>query len=262
MAIDDLFEAEYEVVETPPAQTQQEQIVDEPAATPATPAEEPAATSEVPTVPETPDQPAQPAPTDDPALRSLLREQARQIKAMNDKLEAATKELQGKGIIDEPEVDATLIQRNEIRAMHLETIAETMRLSPKYEDLDNVVSQSRADDIIDAYADAYANDKGGSAEDYRQMVAAQIWKMPNPYKFLYEKIKEVHPDFKTQVAPTPPPAQAPKPHVAPPSVSTIPASSPTATSGWTSARINAMSEEELNTVPADVYKKYLENDLA
>lgn len=262
MALDDLFEAEDEVVETPAEQTPQEQVADEPAATPAAPAEEPAATPEVPVDQETPEQPAQPAPTDDPALRSLLREQARQIKALNDKLEAATKELQGKGIIDEPEIDAAVTQRNEIRAMHLETLAETMRLSPKYEDLDSVVSQSRADDIIDAYADAYAKDKGGNAEDYRQMVAAQIWKMPNPYKFLYEKIKEVHPDFKTQVAPTPPPAQAPKPHVAPPSVSTIPASSPTTASGWTSARIDAMSEEELNTVPADVYKKYLENDLA
>ena len=262
MALDDLFEAEDEIVETPAEQTPQEQVADEPTATPVTPAEEPAATPEVPVAQETPEQPAQSAPTDDHALRSLLREQARQIKALNDKLEAATKELQGKGIIEEPEVDAALIQRNEIRAMHLETIAETMRLSPKYEDLDSVVSQSRADDIIYAYADAYAKDKGGSAEDYRQMVAAQIWKMPNPYKFLYEKIKELHPDFKTPVAPTPPPAQAPKPHVAPPSVSTIPASSPTATSGWTSARIDAMSDEELNTVPADVYKKYLENDLA
>ena len=204
-------------------------------------------------------------------LRIILREQNRRLREMQQQLEKSNKSLTEKGLIEEPdEEEAAEAQKADtIRAIQLETLLETMRINPKFEDVDEVVSQSRFDDMVEGFAFAQSQKNGGTAEDYIDAVAAKIWSMPNPYRFMYEKIKQYHPDFKKPEVkdepPTPAPSQTPaksepKPKTAPPSVSNLP-SSVSESGGWTAARIDGMAEEELSKVPKDIYQKYLSGEL-
>jgi hypothetical protein len=204
-------------------------------------------------------------------LRIILREQNRRIREMQQQLEKSNKSLTEKGLIEEPDEDEVVEAQkaDTIRAIQLETILETMRINPKFEDVDEVVTQSRFDDMVEGFAFAQSQKNGGTAEDYIDAVAAKIWSMPNPYRFMYEKIKQYHPDFKKPEVkdepPTPAPSQTPaksepKPKTAPPSVSNLP-SSVSESGGWTAARIDGMAEEELSKVPRDIYQKYLSGEL-
>lgn len=205
-------------------------------------------------------------------LRALLREQNRRLRELQGKVEKSNEELKEKGYIEEPteEESAEVEKLSSTRAALLETVLETMRINPKFEDVDSVVTQHRFDDMIEGYAYAVAKQQGGSAEDYIDAVAAKVWAMPNPYRYMYENIKKYHPDFASREEEAKPDAPAaapaseprkPKPHTAPATISNLPASSETAASGWTSARIDSMPEEELGKVPKDVYARYLSGDL-
>lgn len=205
-------------------------------------------------------------------LRALLREQNRRLRELQGKVEKSTTELTEKGYIEEPTVEenAELEKINATRASLLETVLETMRLHPTYQDVDSIVTQGRFDDMIEGYAYAVAKQQGGNAEDYIDAVAAKVWAMPNPYRYMYDNIKKHHPDFASKeeeakpdapAAPAAPEARKPKPHTAPQTISNLPASSAESGSGWTSARIDSMAEEELGKVPRDVYARYLSGDL-
>lgn len=198
-------------------------------------------------------------------LRIILREQNKRLRDLQQQIDKSNKSLTEKGLIDEPDEDevAETQKADSIRAIQLETILETMRINPKFEDVDTVVTQSRFDDMIEGFAFAHSQQNGGKAEDYIDAVAAKIWSMPNPYRFMYEKIKQHHPDFKEveAKAETPAPAKSePKPKTAPPSVSNLP-SSVSESGGWTAARIDGMAEEELSKVPREIYQKYLSGEL-
>ena len=202
-------------------------------------------------------------------LRIILREQNRRLREMQQQLEKSNKSLTEKGLIEEPDEEevAEAQKADTIRAIQLETLLETMRINPKFEDVDEVVTQSRFDDMVEGFAFAQSQKNGGTAEDYIDAVAAKIWSMPNPYRFMYEKIKQYHPDFKKPEVKeeTPAPSQTPaksepKPKTAPPSVSNLP-SSVSESGGWTAARIDGMAEEELSKVPRDIYQKYLSGEL-
>ena len=225
---------------------------------------------ETPTIEEPPAPKDKTGDTDEVSqLRIILREQNKRLRELQQQIDKSNKSLTEKGLIEEPDEDEVAeIQKIEsLRAIQLETILETMRINPKFEDVDSVVTQSRFDDMVEGFAFAHSQQNGGKAEDYIDAVAAKIWSMPNPYRFMYEKIKQHHPDFKEveakaeTTAPTPAPAKSePKPKTAPPSVSNLPASV-SESGGWTAARIDGMAEEELSKVPREIYQKYLSGEL-
>ena len=195
-------------------------------------------------------------------LRALLRAQNQKLRELERQSQATQKDLQEKGLLEEPDEDEVrkASEASQLRASQLETVLEVMRLNPKYEDVDQIVTQSRFDDMVEGFAFAISQDKGGKAEDYVDAVAAKVWGMTNPYRYMYDKIKEFHPDFKEQEAPIKPAAPAkvePKPKEAPPTISKLTAGDADTQSGWTSARIDAMPEEDLGKVPRDIYEKYL-----
>lgn len=266
---DEVVTEETPVVDEVPAtepKVEEEVVVDE------VPAEGEQKTDETPTV----EEPVAPKDKTGDAdevsqLRIILREQNRRLREMQQQLEKSNKSLTEKGLIEEPDEEeiAEAQKADTIRAIQLETLLETMRINPKFEDVDEVVTQSRFDDMVEGFAFAQSQKNGGTAEDYIDAVAAKIWSMPNPYRFMYEKIKQYHPDFKKPEVkdepPTPAPSQTPaksepKPKTAPPSVSNLP-SSVSESGGWTAARIDGMAEEELSKVPRDVYQKYLSGEL-
>jgi hypothetical protein len=262
--------------------TPEDEVVDETPVAGEVPADEPKADEEVnadevpaegePKADETPAVEEPPAPKDKTGdtdevsqLRIILREQNKRLRELQQQIDKSTKSLAEKGLIEEPDEDevAETQKIESLRAIQLETILETMRINPKFEDVDSVVTQSRFDDMVEGFAFAHSQQNGGKAEDYIDAVAAKIWSMPNPYRFMYEKIKQHHPDFKEveAKAETPAPAKSePKPKTAPPSVSNLP-SSVSESGGWTAARIDGMAEEELSKVPRDIYQKYLSGEL-
>ena len=276
--LNDLFDVvpEGEALETPEAVAEEVETEVETETAPETVVEEKVdetpeeAAVETDPTPEADPTPDAPKSTDEVSqLRILLREQNRRIRELQSKVEKSTGELKEKGYIEEPDEEEQLEaeKTNTLRATQLETLLETMRINPKFEDVDTVVSQSRFDDMVEGYAFATAQQQGGKAEDYIDAVAAKIWAMPNPYRFMYEKIKAFHPDFTSKEerkeepeTPKAQPKAEPKPKTAPATISNLPASNEES-GGWTSSRIDNMSEEDLVKVPKDIYQRYLSGDL-
>lgn len=157
------------------------------------------------------------------------------------------------------------------------TLLEAMELNPKFEDVRTVCSAGNFNDIFEAVATSRAQEAGTSFDEELMKAKIEVWKMPNPYRYMYETIKEYHPSFK-QVAKAPAaPApvaktakeilaaaqaagRAPKPADAPGSIAGL-SGSATEQGGWTAAKIDSLSESELRTVPRDIYSKWLSGEL-
>jgi hypothetical protein len=199
-------------------------------------------------------------------LRQIARDQKRQLDTLSRANEEINKKLQEANIIapedieKQKEAQSLLVRRNE----QLEDILEIMRVNPKFEDVDQVVSQTHFDDMVEAMAKVVVDKQGGKLDEVIKGIEGEIWSMRNPYKFMYEQIKKFHPKFKQVEAP--PKKEEKKEDLTAVKIASslqdIPAGgSSGSSSGWTAAKIDAMSEEELDKVPADVYQKYLKNQL-
>ena len=94
---------------------------------------------------------------------------------------------------------------------------------------------------------------------------SEIWQEVNPYKKIYELVKRYHPRYakadevgKDDAAKK----KEKKPVDTTPSAANIGSGGSGAGSGgWTAAKIDALDEDELSTVPRDIYDKYLANQL-
>ena len=190
-------------------------------------------------------------------LRGLVRQMKRETTSLKTELESTKKGLKDAGALPEPDPndpDVVKAQQNaDLRASQLDTMLEVMRVSPTYTDVDKVVSQAHFDDVVEAMADQYVEEKGGNKEDVIPALEKYVWSLKNPYRFMYDKIKELHPEYSKKAPVVPEPA---KPGSAPPSLPSIPGGTGGG-SGWTAARIDALPENELHTVPKDIYDSYM-----
>ena len=198
-------------------------------------------------------------------LRALLREQKREMTELRMQMQGTSKALKEAGVLDEGEEDEEqkkLLQRQEaLRAQQLETMLEMMRLNPKYEDVDEVVSQEHFDDMVEAMAEVYAERTGVSKGEAVMAVEDWIWSQPNPYKLMYAQIKQYHPDY-TNKGDNPKGGRGPKePAKAPSSIQGMAGGGGADAAGWTAAKIDALPEDELDKVPRDVYALYLQGKL-
>jgi hypothetical protein len=152
-------------------------------------------------------------------------------------------------------------ERGSIYDLQLELMGEL----PAYKDVVDVCSQANFDYIISNAARHYSADKSIPLEQAMLEIENTIWMKPNPYKYMYKVIKDVHPKYKTPAPPATPPGEPPKPPAEPPpvpdSIAGAGGSGGTGTTGWTAAKIDAMSEEDLSKVPRDVYEKWLAGEL-
>jgi hypothetical protein len=187
-------------------------------------------------------------------------------------LEETTKRLQDAAIIPPEEVE----KKKELEAFaaqrqdQLDYFLEAMKVHPKYEDVETVVSQNHFDDIVEAMGKVLVSNEGGRLDDAVKRIESEIWAMRNPYKFMYDTIKAYHPDYKVvkseeggavkkvgdEVSKTKPPTVE---KVAM-SIQEIGGGSSDGT-GWTAAKIDDLDELELDKVPRDIYDKYLRNEL-
>lgn len=216
-------------------------------------------------------------------LRSLLRDQKREISILQAKLgrtdTRATKAL--KATIDEDdegeegkEEELSTVENlsqqlgliGRTRGPILEVLAETMEQNPKYSDLREVCSRANFDDVFDAVASQMSREGKGSEDELRLQIEIDVWNMSNPYKYMYEYIKKYHPAYikadkekeetsSKEVTKKQPPKEGMK------SLAGTDGSVISKDSGWSAARIDALPEDELDKVPADVYERYLSGEL-
>ena len=195
-------------------------------------------------------------------LRQLLREQRKELDALKSRLDKTAQTMKEAGIApEEDEEQAKQRELAELRRAHLETILEAMRVNPKYEDVDEVVSQAHFDDMVEAMAEAYVEKYGGDIRSVAAEIENWIWSLPNPYKFMYEQIKKYHPDYAPKQEPAGSPAPTPRePAQAPTSVAGI-GGGASGRGGWTAKMIDELPEDELHKVPKDIYELYLQGKL-
>jgi len=196
-------------------------------------------------------------------FRQLLREQAVELRRANDRNARLEEKLKEHGILSEEDVENINAEPevDEGRITQLESYLETMRLSPKFEDVDTVVSQQHHDEFVDALSRSVAKEQGISYNDAHAQVMEHIWdKQTNPYRYLYENIKQYHPTYKKSEAPASPPGGKKEPDSAPPSISDV-GGGVGQKGGWTMTKIDNMPEDELNDIPKEVYDKYLREEL-
>lgn len=191
-------------------------------------------------------------------LRTLLRDGKRSVDALTERVTTSEAALEKAGLVSEEEKQAAANKKTAFsaRERELDTILEMTRLNTKYEDVDTVVSQGNFDAAIDMMATEYAEKNGVPASTAVAAVESWVWTLTNPYRFMYEKIKEIHPNFKVEAKGKQPPAEAPG------SVQGVHGGAGSGDlTGWTAAKIDGLPEDELATVPKDVYAKYLRNEL-
>jgi hypothetical protein len=139
---------------------------------------------------------------------------------------------------------------------------ELMGEQSAYKDVGDVCSQANFDFVISNAARRYSTDKGISLEQAMLEIEYTIWSKPNPYKYMYEVIKSVHPKYKTPAAPTPAvPKVAGTPPDSPPTIANAGGGGGDPGTGWTAAKIDAMPEDDLHKVPRDVYEKWMAGEL-
>lgn len=202
-------------------------------------------------------------------LRQLAREQKRQLDKVTAALEDTNKRLQDAAIIPPEEVE----KKKELEAFaaqrqdQLDYFLEAMKVHPKYEDVEVVVSQAHFDDIVEAMGKVLVSNEGGKLGDAVRRIESEIWAMRNPYKFMYETIKAYHPDYKV-VKPEEKPVAKPQEKAqenlsvekVAMSIQEIGGGSSEGT-GWTAAKIDDLDVLELDKVPRDIYDKYLRGEL-
>ena len=160
-----------------------------------------------------------------------------------------------------------------------------MELNPAYTDVREVCSQGHLDDVVEAFSRYYIRENGGNLQEVAAKMESEIWAEANPYKKIYELVKKYHPKFseaskkdgeKDEVAKQKEAEEAAKKIAAEadkvkdkkivdanPSAASIGAGgSGAGGTGWSAAKIDALPEDELNTVPKDIYDKYLKGTLA
>jgi len=165
-------------------------------------------------------------------------------------------------------------------------VLAAMEVNPKYEDVSKVCTKARFEDLFEVAAEQRVEESKGKLDFGVALlqVKTEVWGMRNPYKYMYELIKEYHPDFVKQEEKKTPEEIAAAKKVADEAELALknksakavvrdlkPANAPGSVAnmgggaheqgGWTADRIDAMPETELHKVPRDVYEQYLKGEL-
>lgn len=147
------------------------------------------------------------------------------------------------------------------RGASLDILLETMEQSAGYNDIRSVCSRTNFDDIFELISQEMVSDSNGKRDLNETLLEVElsVWNKANPYKYMYNIIKTYHPSYTVkEVA-----KEEKKEKTLPKAPGTIAdkGGSTNTKVGWTSKRIDDMPEDELDDVPAEIYKKYMQGDL-
>lgn len=163
-----------------------------------------------------------------------------------------------------------LMYLGETKGPMLDTLIATMEMNPAYADIHTVCDRSNLDYLIDLAVPSMVEKQDLDPVEAAMAIEAAIWRMPNPYKWIYDKVKEIHPSYRKVEASAPAankggsakPAEPKVPPEAPPSVIPHGGGSGDTGLGWTAAKLDALSEEDYAKVPESIRSKYLSGELA
>lgn len=224
------------------------------------------------------------ASTDSEAeVRAQLRQQQRQIALTEAKLDTFARQKTADKNADESDDDAVIVEPsalevqqaklNDLAATRGDVIAdmlELMVINPNYEDVEQVCSSNNLADTIEILAKSQVAKEGGDLVEVTMAMEVDIWSQRNPYRYMYDLIKDIHPQYNTaeskdvsKEGDTDDDGIKKKtPKKAPLSAIDLSRGGGGKDMGeWTAEKIDDLPENELNKVPADVYKLYLSGDL-
>lgn len=207
-------------------------------------------------------------------LRQFIREQRKEIAAMKAKLSRVKEqeEIDDEGNTKTPQytnLEKLQIELHNVavgRAPVLEMLVETMEMSPKYSDVYDVCTKRNFDDIFEMAATIISRNEGRDYNEVLLQLELEVWRKPNPYKYMYSIIKENHPKYKGKETPTtnkesqkekPTAAKVLEAKKAPGSVASLGTGDAASTGVWTASKIDNLDESELHQVPKEVYQKYM-----
>lgn len=208
-------------------------------------------------------------------LRQMLRELRNTNISLQARLSAAERVQKGEFGTDGKDVEVSELEKyqEQLQAAagrDFSEILAVMEVNPKYEDYREVCTGPRFEDIFEKVAAFRAEQSGSDVTLELMKVKSEVWSLPNPYKYMYDTIKAYHPDFKQTekhaetVVAKPGSAkeviQEKKPVVAPGTVANL-GGGGDVKGGWTAERIDNLPENQLHTVPRDVYNKWLAGEL-
>ena len=205
-------------------------------------------------------------------LRGLLRELRNDNISLKTRLGAAERVQKGEFGEDGKDVEVTEIEHyqaivQQAAQKNFSEIIAVMEVNPKYEDLAAVCTSNNFEDIFERVAIFRSGENGTDFSTELVKVKAEVWSMPNPYKYMYETIKEYHPKFAQTEIPKKEKENVSAKEVLKKTVVTAPGSvanmggGDETKGGWTAERIDNMPEGKLHEVPKDIYKKWLTGDL-
>ena len=202
-------------------------------------------------------------------LRSILREQKKDLTLLKSRVERADKK--ATAALDEDDealkddlsqveqLSAAIQQIGDEKGANLEMLADMMAETQKFSDVYDVCSKENFNDMFDAIGQEIAQQERISLDEAVLKAELTVWTQKNPYKYMYGMIKKYHPKYAEKeetVVVKPGVTKDKKVADAPASIAGM-GGGDTSKSGWTAARIDALPEDELDTVPTDVYNKYL-----
>ena len=147
-------------------------------------------------------------------------------------------------------------------------IVNQMAMNDDTKDVVEVCSKDNFADIFEAIADnMVAEDPMKDKAATMLAVEASVWRMPNPYEYMYGVIKRHHPAYASTEEKT-----TTKPDVKDTKVKTekkpkavaktvVDKGAGAKGTGWTAAQIDILPEDKLDKVPAEIYAKYMADEL-
>jgi len=212
-------------------------------------------------------------------LRQFIREQRKEIAAMKAKMsrvkETGDVDDEGNTTVTYTPLEQLQIELHNVAVKRTDTLTdmvEIMSLNPKFEDVYDICTKANFDDIFEMAAATISRTEQRDFNEVLVQLELEVWKKPNPYKYMYAIIKENHPKYKGKAAAsetptTPATKETPKtPETAkkvleakeaPGSIAALGAGDNSGTSAWTAAKIDDLDESELHQVPTDIYQKYM-----
>lgn len=212
-------------------------------------------------------------------LRQMLRVSRRENATMKAKLDRLSKKPANSGDDDDEtggdgeagsdqqlsrieELQQTLQHIHETRGASLELLATQMAETKTYADVAEVCSRQNMDDILDAAAGALQEQTGADFNELVLELEAAIWSKQNPYSYLYNLVKTHHPKYQNAESDTGESRDKADPNKkASSSIQDMGGAGDKTAGGWTAEKIDALPEDELHKVPADVYDKYLAGEM-
>jgi len=150
------------------------------------------------------------------------------------------------------------------RGASLDILLATMETSGAYKDITEVCSRGNFDDIFETIATEASKESGKDFDETLLEVELSVWAKDNPYRYMYDLIKKYHPTYAKEEEIAKPGEKGKKEPViakAPGSIADKGGDSDLK-AGWTAKKIDDLPEEDLHTVPQDVYDKYMRGELS